>query len=528
VSSPRDGSPHAYERLSASLLAQHPRWSAADTAREQKLPERVIQFGEGNFLRGFVDWMLEHMNRQGLFQGRAVLVQPIRQGLCQKLNEQDGLYTVLLRGTRGEAMTEACELVTSVSRCVDAYADFAGLLRCAEQPELRFVVSNPTEAGITTDAEDRLDARPSASFPGKLTQFLYARYRHFAGDPARGMILLPCELIERNGDALLHAVLELSARWQLPEEFASWLRQSCVFANTLVDRIITGYPQDEAEALAQRLGYQDDLIVAGELFHAWVIESPRSLEEELPLARAGLNVIWTHDLRPYRERKVRILNGAHTVIALAVFLAGKDTVRESMLDPAFRAYVEGAIYEEILATLSLPAEELSSFAASVLERFESPFIRHRLLSISLNSVSKYKARVLGTVLDNQRKLGRSSPRLAFALAALIAFYRGDQLENGALTGSRGGQPYEIRDDLSVLEFFAGAWLVAAANGSTRQACGELVSSLLARHDFWGHEVRELVPEFGSAVSEHLHAICSLGVRPALDRLLQAGPAYIGA
>ena len=524
MSSPRASSPHTYERLSASLLAKHPRWSAARAAREQNLPERVIQFGEGNFLRGFVDWMLERMNQQGLFQGRAVLVQPISQGLCQKINEQDGLYTVLLRGTRGEAMTEACELVTSVSRCVDAYADFESFLGCAKQPELRFVVSNTTEAGIRTDAEDRLDARPSPSFPGKLTQFLHARYRHFAGDPARGMILLPCELIERNGDALARAVHELSARWQLPDAFLSWLRQSCVFTNTLVDRIITGYPKDEVEQLAERLGYQDELSVAGEFFHAWVIESPRPLEDELPLAAAGLNVIWTQDMSPYRERKVRILNGAHTVISLAVFLAGKDTVRECMLDPQFRTYLEGAIYEEILGTLSLPAEELASFAAAVLERFESPFIRHRLLSISLNSVSKYKARVLGSVLDNQRKFGRSSPRLAFALAALIAFYRGDQLENGALRGSRGGEPYEIRDDLAVLEFFANAWPAAAASGATRQACAELVSCLLARQDFWGREATELVPEFGAAVSDHLHAICSLGVRPALDRLLQAMPA----
>lgn len=507
--------------LNADLLATHPRWSATRAARDKVLPERVIQFGEGNFLRGFVDWMLERMNGQGLFGGRAVLVQPISQGLCQRINQQDGLYTVLLRGTRGKAMTESCDLVTSVSRCLDPYADFESFMRCAEQPELRFVVSNTTEAGIRIDADDHLDARPSPSFPGKLTQLLYARYRHFSGDPARGLILLPCELIERNGDALLRAVTELAERWKLPTEFSSWLRQGCVFTNTLVDRIITGFPKDEVEALAERFGYRDELIVAGETFHAWVIESPRPLEEEFPLAAAGLNVIWTHDMMPYRERKVRILNGAHTLVALAAFLAGKDTVRECMLDPLFRGYVEGAIYDEILATLNLPAAELASFAESVLERFESPFIRHQLLSISLNSLSKYKARVLGTVLDNQRKFGRSSPRLAFALAALITFYRGENLAGGALTGSREGKPYEIRDELPVLEFFAQAWPVALARQSSRPACEELVFALLARGDFWGREGTEIVPEFGMAVAEHLHAICSLGVRAALERLLRS-------
>jgi len=504
--------------LCLRALESDGRYAATVHARSRELPERVLQFGEGNFLRGFVDWMLERMNRQGLFQGRAVLVQPIASGLGERINAQDGLFTVLLRGVEAKTMSESCELVTSVSRCIDPFVAFDSFLDCGKQPELRFVVSNTTEAGIRLDEGDRLDARPSLSFPGKLTQLLYARYQHFAGDPARGLILLPCELIERNGDALARAVFELATRWALPAEFAAWVRQSCVFANTLVDRIITGYPKDEAAALEQRFGYRDSLVVAGEVFHCWVIESPRSLEEELPLAAAGLGVVWTDDMSPYRERKVRILNGAHTMVALAAFLSGKNTVRECMEDPLFRGYLEGALESEIVPTLSLPPPELSSFAASVLERFESPFIRHQLLSISLNSVSKYKARILGTVLDNQLRSGGASPRLTFALAALAAFYRGRELAGGALIGAREAGPYEIRDELPVLQFFLSAWQRAEAQGSSLEACTELVRDLLARHDFWGAQAAQLSPEFQSAVSHHLHAICQHGVRRALEAL----------
>jgi tagaturonate reductase len=504
--------------LNLRALVSDGRHAAAAQARTRELPEKVLQFGEGNFLRGFVDWMLERLNRQGLFQGRAVLVQPIAQGLGDRINAQDGLFTVLLRGVEAKAMTESCEIVTSVSRCIDPFADFDTFLDCGKQPELRFIVSNTTEAGIRTDDGDRLDARPAPSFPGKLTQLLYARYRHFAGDPARGVILLPCELIERNGDALARAVLELALRWALPAEFVAWVRQGCVFTNTLVDRIITGYPKDEAAELEQRFGYRDSLIVAGEVFHCWVIESLRPLEEELPLAAAGLGVVWTNDMTPYRERKVRILNGAHTAVALAAFLAGKDTVRECMEDPLFRGYLEAAIGEEIVPTLSLPAYELSSFAASVIERFESPFIRHQLLSISLNSVSKYKARILGTVLDNQRRFGRASPRLTFAFAALAAFYRGRELRGSSLLGTREAGLYEIRDDLPVLQFFLAAWQQAEAQGCGLEACTRLIDGLLARRDFWGTQADDLSREFRSAAAHHLHAICTQGVRRALEAL----------
>jgi tagaturonate reductase len=329
---------------------------------------------------------------------------------------------------------------------------------------------------------------------------------------------LPCELIERNGDALLRAVEETARAWQLPAAFAEWLRQGSVFTNTLVDRIVTGYPAAEAAGLERELGYRDELLVAGEHFHCWVIESPRPLEEELPLAAAGLNVIWTHDITPYRERKVRILNGAHTLLAPAAFLAGKSTVRESMEDPLFRRYVERALAEEILGTLQLPPAEVSSFATSVLDRFVNPSIQHQLISITLNSVSKYKARLLGTLVDNHVKAGRITPRLAFALAALFAFYRGRELANGALHSERGGEPYQIKDDAHVLEYFRDVWATAPSGPCSATFCADMVTATLARQDFWGSLPGALARELGETVAGHLHAISTHGTRVALERL----------
>jgi tagaturonate reductase len=485
------------------------------------LPERVLQFGEGNFLRAFVDWMLQRMNGQGLFRGRAVLVQPIARGQADVINAQDGLYTVLLRGLEAGQRVETRELVSSVSRCIDPYRDFEAFLRCAQNPDLRFVVSNTTEAGICTDPADRLDARPATSFPGKLTQLLEARCRHFGGDPARGLIILPCELIERNGDGLLRAVLETARVWNLSPAFVRWVHEACLFTNTLVDRIVTGYPRDEAAAQNEALGYEDALLVAGEAFHCWVIEAPSSLEDELPLAAAGLNVIQTRDLTPYRERKVRILNGAHTMMALAGFLAGKDTVGSCMDDPLVRAYVDRAVAREIIPTIAFPAAELTTFAATVAERFRNPFIRHHLGSIALNSVSKFKARLLPTLLDHARLRGGLPPHVTFALAALAAFYRGHELQDGALIGRREGVAYGIQDDPQVLAFFLAAWRSCPAGAETPERCLALVRRLLAREDFWGQDLNRTLPGLDATVAVFLHDIVARGAAATMQRLVDA-------
>jgi tagaturonate reductase len=505
-------------KLDAALVAsEHKFPQELVVGPPRELPEKVLQFGEGNFLRAFVDWMFARLNRRGAFAGRVVLVQPIAAGMAKQINEQDGLYTLILRGLQDGRIVEQREIVSTVSRCVDPYQDYDAFIACAANPELRFIVSNTTEAGIKTDPADAPDARPCPSFPGKLTQLLHARFQHFGGAPERGLVMLPCELIERNGDALARAVAETARKWGLPDAFLRWIGDACVFTNTLVDRIVTGYPKDEAAELGAQLGYQDDLLVTGEIFHSWVIESRRPLDGELPFVAAGLDVTWTADMTPYRERKVRILNGAHTMTVLAAYLAGKETVRECMDDPLIRSYMQNGIEQEILPTLSLPRADLNAFARSVTERFSNPFIKHYLLSISLNSVSKYKARILGTVLDYQRKQGRLPPRLTFALAALFAFYRGRDIRDGALIGRRDGAEYRIQDDPAVLECLRDAWQ-AAGDKPSMDACIALSRRVLSRVDFWGQDLTVTLPGFDVAVARHLADICNAGVRAALERV----------
>jgi tagaturonate reductase len=507
-------------KLGAALLASGQRFPQELTVppqRQPPLPEKVLQFGEGNFLRAFVDWMFARLNRCGTFGGRVVTVQPIAAGLARQINAQDGLYTVVLRGLQGGCIVEQREIVSAVSRCVDPYQDFDAFIACAANPDLCYVVSNTTEAGIKTDPADAPDARPCVSFPGKLTQLLHARFRHFDGAPDRGLVMLPCELIERNGDALARAVAETARSWKLGDAFQRWVDEACLFTNTLVDRIVTGYPKDEAADLCAQLGYEDSLLVAGEIFHSWVIESRRPLEAELPFVAAGLDVTWAADVGPYRERKVRILNGAHTMMVLAAYLAGKETVRECMDDPLFRSFMRIGIEREILPTLTLPREDLEAFANSVTERFSNPFIKHYLLSIALNSVSKYKARILGTVLDYRRTQGSLPPRLTFSLAALIAFYRGSEIRDGALIGRRDGAEYRIQDDPAVLEAFRDAWQ-AAGDRPSRDACLTLARRLLARADFWGQDLTAALPGFDAAIAQHLADITTDGMRAALERV----------
>lgn len=505
-------------KLNAALLKSgHSFPSDLAVAKTSHAPEKVIQFGEGNFLRGFVDWMLHRMNRQGLFNGRAVLVQPIAEGLSEALNAQDGLYTLILRGlTNGTVLNER-EIISSVSRCINPYADHASFLALADQPEMRFVVSNTTEAGIRVDPKDRLSDAPPASFPGKLTQLLYRRFKTFAGDRTKGLVMLPCELIERNGDNLRRAVCVTALRWDLERTFLDWIDGACVFTNTLVDRIVTGYPGAEASALTTSLGYEDRLLDTAEVFHLWVIEGPAGLRSELPLVEAGLDVVWTEDMTPYRERKVRILNGAHTAMVLAAYLDGKNIVRECLEDPTFKRFLEHCIHDEIFPTLDLPKHDLESFASAVIDRFANPFIDHQLLSISLNSVSKYKARILATVRDYQERTGKPPERLAFALAALIAFYRGTEIRDGALVGMRGGVEYRIQDDPAVLSFFAEAWRKTSGRSAQYSAI-TLVAETLGCVDLWGVDLSASPPGFAPRVAVHLHAILADGIRAALERL----------
>jgi len=507
----------AFPALNAALLKSGHQFPAdVAWAVGKKLPEKVLQFGEGNFLRGFVDWMIHRLNTMGLFNGSVVVVQPIAQGLAEKLNEQDGLYTLLLRGIQNGKVVEEKEIISAVSRGINPYADFAGYLQTAENPDLRVIVSNTTEAGIAFSAADKQTDAPPASFPGKLTLLLHKRFTHFKGDVKKGFILLPCELIERNGDNLKKAVLQTAQHWNLEPAFAAWVEQANIFCNTLVDRIVTGYPRDEATQITEKLGYQDALIDTAEVFHFWAIEATgtdmKKLSEEVPFAKAGLDVVWTDNMTPYRNRKVRILNGAHTMTVLAAYLAGKNTVRECMDDPLISSYMQNGISAEIIPTLDLPKQELEAFAAAVSERFANPFIQHYLLSISLNSTSKYKARILASVQEYAKRKGKLPARLTFALAALIVFYRGTEIRDAALIGHRDSAEYKIQDDLPALEMFKAAW---SRFENSPAGADKLVHGVLANSAIWGTDLNT-IPGFTRAVAGHVHAIVSRGVVPAMQ------------
>lgn len=476
--------------------------------KPKKRPVKVVQFGEGNFLRGFADWMLDIANDRNCFDGAIVMIKPTEFGSLEKFHRQDCQYTVSLRGiTQGEAKISNRQ-ITSVSDVINCYTDYEQFERLAKDEDLRFVISNTTEAGIVFDDTDRFDARPPKSFPGKLTKFLYHRFTFFQGDPKKGLILLPAELIDDNGAVLKQCVMQLSRLWALDSSFLRWVEESCIFTSTLVDRIVTGYPKDAQEEEWEKLGYEDRLLVTGEPFALWVIEGPKEIREELPLDKAGLPVIFTDDLKPYKQRKVRILNGAHTSFALASYLAGNNFVKESMDDPDIRNFMMKTLQEEVLPTLSLPRKDLETFVCEVVNRFNNPYVKHALLAISLNSVSKWKARCLPTLLDYLTLFGRLPKRLTFSLAALMEFYSGTALLDRTLTGRRGTEEYPIQDDLSVLEFF---------RDHSQKDPKEFTESFLGRKDFFGQDLNE-ISGLTDAVAAYLTDIRTNGMRAALCKI----------
>ncbi len=459
-------------------------------------PVRVVQFGEGNFLRAFVDYMVDILNEKTDFNGSVAIVKPISHGSLTAFEAQNCLYTVILRGQKGGEVVNTHRLITSVDRAVDGADTWVHLAELAACPTVRFVVSNTTEAGIVLDETDTMAGVP-ATYPGKLTKFLWERYQAFGGSPESGVIILPVELIEDNGGKLSACVHRLAEVWDLPDGFTAWLDRHCVFCSTLVDRIVTGYPAAEAEALWEALGYEDKLLDVGEPFGLWVIESTADIRAELPFEAAGLPVVFTTDQRPYRDRKVRILNGAHTSSVLAGWLYGHRIVRDMMKDPVMGKFVREAVTEEIAPLVPLDRADVEAFAAAVFERFENPFIDHELLAISLNSVSKWKARVLPSLRDHYAVHGTLPPRLTFSFAALLAFYTASDLREDGLYALRAdGTPYVIRDDRAVLEFFA--------ENSSLPAC-DFVDAAASRADFWGEDLRRY-EGFTQAVVTHLNAI----------------------
>lgn len=468
----------------------------------QEYPEKVLQFGEGNFLRCFVDWMFHQLNKKADFNGSIVVVQPIDRGMVNLLNEQDGLYTVYLRGLKNGKAESTHEVVDVISRGINAYENFAAYLETAEQPEIRYVVSNTTEAGIAFNENDKATDTPPASYPAKLAVWLYHRYKTFNGDTAKGVHIIPCELIEKNADNLKKILLQLAEKWNYEEGFVNWLNESCTFNNTLVDRIVPGYPKERMNEITSELGYEDKQVVEGEPFHLWVIEAGEQLQKELPFPSIGLDVLYVKDITPYRTRKVRILNGAHTALVPVAYLYGIDTVRESVEDPVVGKFLRDTIFNEIIPTLDLPKEELERFANEVIDRFRNPYIKHLLMSIALNSWSKFETRVLPSLLEYKKRRGSIPEHLAFSLAATIAFYK----------GRRGEETIALNDDAAAMELLKDAW---ASYDYTEQGIKTVVTKVLGYQKNWKMDLN-VVEGLNEAVTKHLFHIEKYGMKKAVE------------
>ena len=468
-------------------------------------PERIIQFGEGNFLRAFVDWQVDLLNEHTDLNSGVVIVRPIESTFPPSLSTQDGLYTTIIRGLneKGEAVSDA-RLIRSVNREISVYSEYDEFLKLAHNPDMRFVFSNTTEAGISYHAGDRFEDTPAVSYPAKLTRLLFERFSHFNGASDKGWIIIPCELIDYNGDALRELVLRYAQEWALPEAFIQWLDQANTFGSTLVDRIVTGYPRDEVAKLEAELGYHDAFLDTAEHFYLFVIQGPKSLAAELRLDKYPLNVLIVDDIKPYKERKVAILNGAHTALVPVAWQAGLDTVGEAMNDAEIRAFVEKAIYEEIIPVLDLPRDELASFASAVTGRFCNPYIKHQLLSIALNGMTKFRTRILPQLLAGQQASGKLPARLTFALAALIAFYRGE----------RNGESYPVQDDAHWMTRFQQLW---SQHHDRQISTEDLVKAVLAVTEHWEQDLTE-VSGLVEQVTADLDSILLNGMREAVKPL----------
>lgn len=437
------------------------------------MKETILQFGTGNFLRGFADYFINELNEQGLYGGKIVVVSPTNSKSVDKINAQNGKYNLILRGIENGKEVSSINEINSINRAINPYENFKGFLSLAKNPDLRFIISNTTEAGISFDDTCKITDKPASSFPAKLTQFLYQRYK--AG--LNGFVILSCELIDDNGKELEKCVIKYAEKWELGKDFITWIKSENTFCNTLVDRIVTGYPKDEAELIFDEIGYRDNLLDTAEPYHLWVIEG--DFEDELPLQKAGFNVIWTNNVAPYKKMKVRILNGSHTSLVFPSLLCNVETVGESLKDEQLNAFLNTCLFDYILPMLD-DTDEIKSFANAVLERFSNPYNRHLWKSISLNSVSKFTARVLPTVNDYIDKKNSMPKPLVFSLACLIEYYKANEVTDGEYAVD-----YIKNND---------------------------IKSILANTDLWGQELSGML----DIVNESLKKIHRDGIREAIQ------------
>lgn len=472
------------------------------TAHAGKYPDKVIQFGEGNFLRAFVDWIIWNMDKKTDFNGGVVVVQPIEKGMVDMLNAQDGLYHLNLQGIDKGRSVDSIDLIDVINRGINPYREFDEYMKLAENPDIRFVISNTTEAGIAFDPSCRLEDRPASSYPGKLTQLLYHRYVYFNGDLSKGLVIFPCELIFLNGKELKKCISSYMDLWNLGDGFREWFEKACGVYCTLVDRIVPGYPKDSIDEIHARIGYDDKLVVKAEIFHLWVIEAPKEIAGEFPADKAGLNVLFVPSEAPYHARKVTLLNGPHTVLSPVGYLSGLDTVKECVEDPLIGKFVHKVMFDELIETLDLPKPELEQFAHDVLERFVNPYVKHFVTSIMLNSFPKYKTRDLPGLKTYLERKGTLPEGLVLGLAGIITYYKG---------GKRGDVEIVPADDASTVALLKELW----ASGDVYK----VASGVLGAVDIWGEDLNE-VPGLAAMLSGMLALIQEKGMRAAVESVVK--------
>ncbi len=463
--------------------------------------EKVIQFGEGNFLRAFIEWIIWKTNQKTDLNASVVVVQPIEKGMIDWLNEQDCLYHLNLQGLDKGQPVDSVDLIDVISRGINPYRDFQDYLRLSEQPEMRFIISNTTEAGIAFDPSCKFTDEPALSYPGKLTQLLYHRYEYFKGDKTKGFIMFPCELIFENGKHLKECILQYIDLWNLGEGFKDWFLSACGVYSTLVDRIVPGYPRDTVAQLTERIGIEDRLLDKAEIFHLWVIEAPKEVSDEFPADKAGLNVLFVPSEAPYHERKVTLLNGPHTVLSPVGYLSGLDTVKQCCEDPLIGKFVHKVMFEELLPTLNLPKEELEKFASDVMDRFRNPFVKHFVTSIMLNSFPKFRTRDLPGLKTYLERKGTLPKGIVLGLAAICTYYKG---------GMRGETPIVPNDDPKIMDLLKDLW----ATGDTKK----VADGVLGAEFIWDEDLNK-VPGLNNLLVELLDKIQKDGMRVAVESIL---------
>ncbi len=471
-----------------------------------KKPERkikIMQFGEGNFLRAFVEWILQDLNDKGAIEASVAVVQPMPFGRVKELADQDGLYTLRLEGIDNGENVRKSQIIDVIGDCINPFTEYEKYLKYGESEDLQVIISNTTEAGIAVDASDTDFSKCPKSFPGKLLALLKRRYDRFKGDMNKGLAIIPCELIDDNGDELYRCLTELAKIYKMDEKFIKWMQTANHFTSTLVDRIVPGYPKNEIEAIQKETGYIDNNVVKGEIFHLWVLKKEPFVQKVLPADKTGLNVIFADDIHPYKQRKVKILNGSHTALVPVAYLCGIDTVGEAMNDKTIGKFVKDFIFGEVNPTIDLPADQMTAFANSVIERYKNPYIRHELMSIALNSTTKFRTRLLPTLLDYVKIKGKLPQHLLFSLASLIAFHK----------GKRGNEEIALNDDPAYLAKWKYLWTEFDGD------LDKLAKEALAWKGAWDMDMNTIHPDITKTVAKYLKEIQTKGMKKAVEEFV---------